>query len=150
MKKLFVFILYATFLFSCKKNGKLEQEIERHISKVCKNSDCVIDLSKVTSFKWSKFYVFKETASLETIEKAINQNYPYFTDIARRLIFLDENNNIVYHEDVFPNVEGVTHKEVIFFIPDSLNFSTYISANFTVTKEKLEKGHYYLLNQKYQ
>lgn len=136
-------------LFSCNKNGnrKLEQEIEAQISETCKTEDCTFDLSKVTTFKWSKFYVFKETASLETIEKSLNQSYPYFTDVARRLIFLDDNNKIIYHEDIFPNVEGVSNKEVVFFMPDTVSFRIYTNPNFSVTKEELDKGYYYILNQ---
>lgn len=149
MRNLLVFVFIDIFLFSCNNNGngKLEQQIEARINETCKSEDCNIDLSKVTSFKWSKFYVFKETVSLETVEKAINQSYPYFSDVARRLVFLDKNNKIVYHEDIFPNVEGVRNNDIIFYMPDTVNYRVYTSPNFSVKKEQLEKGHFYILYQ---
>jgi hypothetical protein len=149
MKQYYIYVLTCFLLFSCSKNGngELEQKIEARITATCKGEDCSIDLSKVTSFKWSKFFVFKETSSLETVERAINQSYPYFTDVGRRLIFLDESNKIVYHEDIFPNVEGVKNKEVVFYIPDTIDFKVYTNPNFIVTKEELEKGHYFILSQ---
>lgn len=143
-----LYISICLFLFNCNNNNsKLEKKIEIEISKTCKLTQCTIDLSKVTPFKWSKFYVFKETASLETVEKAINQSYPYFEDIGRRLIFLDEDNNIIYHEDIFPSVEGLENGYVAFHMPDSVNFRIYTMSNFTVRKRELENGYYYILSQ---
>jgi hypothetical protein len=92
-------------------------------------------------------YVFKETASLEAIENALNQKYPYYNDVARRLIFLDSNGIIVYHEDIFPNVEAVMNKGVIFQIPDTSNYRVFTQPIFTVKTEKLDNGVYYVLNQ---
>lgn len=149
MRKLIIITLITMFLSSCNKNGngELEQKIKAKITETCKDENCNIDLSKITSFKWNKFYVFKETTTLEEIEKTLNQKYPYFTDIARRLIFIDKNNKIIYHEDIFPNVEGMQNNEVCFYIPDTVNFKFYTNPIFTVSIAKTERGKYYVLNQ---
>lgn len=149
MKMSLVLVSVLTFLFSCNenRNGKLAQKIDAHITEYCKEGICTINLSKITPFKWDRFYLFKETTSLEVVERVLNQEYPYFTDIGRRIIFLDDGNNIVYHEDIFPNVEGITNKDVIFYMPDTVNFKEFINPNFTVKKEKTKKGYYYILIQ---
>lgn len=152
MKKILVFIFISFYLVSCStkdNNGKLEQKISISIDNKDCNNSCVVDLSKITPFKWNRFYIFKETTSNEAVEKAINQKYPYFGDVARRLIFLDKNNRIVYHEDIFPNVEGVSNKDIVFHMPDSVNYKVYTTPNFIVTKEKIKNNeYYYILNQK--
>jgi len=149
MKNIIILTLILMFQSACNKNnnGKLEQRIASRIAGVCGKQDCSIDLSKITWFKWTKFYVFKETATLATIETAIQQKYPYFTDIARRLIFLDENNTIVYHEDIFPNVEGVSNRDVIFDIEDTADYKVYTNVSFSVNIRKTDKFFYYLLDQ---
>lgn len=149
MRKSLILAIPIAILYSChgNGNGELERKIEAHITNACKSKICTIDLSKITSFKWKRFYVFKETSSLELVEQTINQKYPYFTDVARRLVFLDENNKIIYHEDIFPEVDGVTSKDIVFCVPDTVNFRVYTTPQFTVTKIELEKGYYYLLNQ---
>jgi hypothetical protein len=149
MKKQIVFIIVLFFFIGCQNNGngKLENEIATSIKENCKNDNCEIDISKVTTFKWKKLYVFKETASLEVIEKVLNQKYPYFTDIARRLIFTDSKENIIHHEDIFPNVEGIMNNEVVFLMPDTISYRVFTNPNFIVSKEKIDKGEYYILNQ---
>jgi hypothetical protein len=149
MKKQIVFIIISFFFIGCQNNGngKLENEIAISIKKNCKNENCEIDISKITSFKWHKLYVFKETATLEVIEKAIQQEYNYFTDVARRLIFIDSNDKIIYHEDIFPNVEGIMNNEVVFSMSDTVHYRVFTSPNFIVSKEKINKGVYFILYQ---
>ncbi|MDH6251250.1 hypothetical protein M2347_000977 [Chryseobacterium sp. H1D6B] len=150
MKKTIIFILIIFNIISCNEkndNSKFENQIVTLIKESCAAENCFIDLSEITSFKWNKLYVFKETASNAEVEKIINQKYPYFEDVARRFIFIDKNNKIVYHEDVFPNVEGLADEDVIFDIPDSINYKIYTNHNFKVIKEKIKKGHYYILKQ---
>lgn len=150
MKKQIVFVAVFLLFIGCQNNGNgiLENEIASSIEKNCKNEICEIDISEITSFKWHRMYVFKESASLEVIEKVLNQKYPFFPDVARRLIFTDSSNKIVYHEDVFPNVEGAMDREVVFMIPETLNYKVFTNPKFTVTKEKIDKGEYYILNQR--
>jgi hypothetical protein len=149
MKKQIFFILVLFFFVGCQNNGngKLENEIETSIKESCKSDNCEVDISKITSFKWSKFYVFKETASLEIIEMVLNHKYSYYTDAARRLIFTDSNGKIIYHEDIFPNVEGVKNKEVIFLMSDTTTYRVFTNRAFTITKEKINGGEYYILDQ---
>lgn len=108
---------------------------------------CSIDLSKITPFKWRKLFVFNEAAQLELIEKAMNRNCPYWEDVARRLVFLDENGEIAYHEDVFPGFDGVESGEIVFDIPDSLDSKVYTNPKFVVKREATGDGYYCLLSQ---
>lgn len=147
MQMLFISAFFV--LIGCKNNGNgaLENRIALSISENCKDENCIVDISKITPFTWHKMYVFKETASLEAIENALNQKYPYYNDVARRLIFLDSIGTIVYHEDIFPNVEGVMNNGVLFQIPDTSNYRVFTQSIFTVTTEKLDNRVYYVLNQ---
>lgn len=149
MTKQIVLITALFFLICCNNNsnGKLENKISTSIQENCKNETCEVDITKIISFKWNKLYVFKETASLEIIEKVLNQKYPYYADVARRLILTDNNDKIIYHEDIFPNVEGVMNKEIVFLMPDTTVYRLFTNGIFTVTKEKIDKGEYYILNQ---
>lgn len=144
MRELLI-IVFAVLLLSCNDNGKIESKIETYISNNCDQENCVIDLTEVLSFKWKHFYVFKETASLELVEQVLRQKYPYFNDVARRLVFTDESNNIIYHEDIFPDFEGVTNNSVIFSMPDTVNYKLYKQFEFTVKKEEIKSGYYYVL-----
>lgn len=149
MKKQIIFIAAFFFFIGCLNNGngKLENEIATSIKKNCKSENCQVDISQLTTFRWSKLYVFRETASLEVVEQILNQKYPYYVDVARRLVFTDNTNKVIYHEDVFPNVEGVKNQEVIFLMPDTITHRIFANPIFTVTKQKIVDGEYYVLNQ---
>lgn len=130
-----------------KHTGKMELKIEKYIKSNCNTLDsCKVDLSKVTSFQWDILYIFKETASLEEIQKIMGIEYPYYQDVARRLVFI-KNNQIVYHEDIFPNVENIEEGQIIFNIPDSINFIKFTKKQFNVKKEISGEESYYLLSQ---
>ncbi len=146
----FVIISVYLFLTACgnKSQGVLEQEVVKHIERQCLTEKyCSFELSEVTPFEWNKLYAFKETAQLDEIEKVIGTKYPYFTDVAKRLVFIDEKNNIVYHEDVFPNVEKIEYRQIVFDIPDSINYRSFDKKPFNVVMRPLEAGYYYVLTQ---
>lgn len=141
-----------TFIFlwsSCtSNNGKIEGNIQSQIERECEGEKCIIDISKSTPFKWKKFYVFTVNASLKTIEKEIGQPYPFYDDVGRRLIFLDQGNRIVYHEDIFPTVEQYA-KDVVFDMPDSVLYRLYTDPIFEVRRYYLSDDEYfYLLSHK--
>lgn len=127
--------------------GKLERKIEKHIENQCSNDICTIDLSDITEFQWDKLYVFNESATLDTIENVIGQNYPFFTDIARRMVFINSNNIIVYHEDVFPLASQFVNGQVLFNLSENVTYRLFSHKVFEVRKYYTEKGYYYVLDQ---
>lgn len=151
MNKVFsIAFISFVFQFGCgtgKSKSEIEIKIEKEICSKCKfNKDCSIDISSITPFKWDRIFVFKETATLDEIQSAIDADYPYFTDIARRLLFLNAG-KIVYHEEIFPNVESIIDGQVIFDMPDSVNYASFFPQKFTVKKLNFDKGVYYVLSQ---
>lgn len=147
MKKIFYFFIFI-FLFSCQQEnkGKLEKKISDYIEKNCYTDTCYIDMNDIINFEWKKLYVFKENASLETIENIIGRDYPYYLDVGKRMIFVDENRKIVYHEDIFPRTYFM-NKEIFFNLPDSASYRIFKNKEFKVIKQKTEKGILYILDQ---
>jgi hypothetical protein len=41
----------------------------------------------------------------------------------------------------------VSNKDIVFNMPDTVNYRLYTNPNFTVQKIEIEKGYYYMLNQ---
>jgi hypothetical protein len=133
-------------IISCTQyKGELEIKIERNIKSDCML--CTIDISSITSFRWSKFFVFRETCSEEEINRVLKQNYPYFSDVSRRIVFLDEHNKITYHEDTFPNPETIVNGEIVFDIGSNMNYREFSREPFEVMKIINGDKYYYLLNQ---
>lgn len=95
---------------------------------------------------WDKMFVFKEGVSLEQINKTLGFEYKYFEDIASRIIFA-KGNEVVFHEDQFPNVESRKNGELVFNMGDTVLFKVYLpdEAIFNVQKVDLDKGSYYQL-----
>lgn len=112
-------IFYVTFLIlfiSC--NETSNSEISQKIDKECIDMNCEINMSSVIPEDWDYLYVFKVDTSLEEINNQLGFKYPYFEDLATRIVFV-KNNTIVYHEDEFPNPEKVKKGELIFDIGDT-------------------------------
>ena len=134
---------------SCKNNSSLEVRIGDYIKRTCQESDtCTIDIKNITDFEWHKMYVFKEGATLEKINEVLGFKYPFFEDIARRTIFVS-GSRIIYHEDIFPNPESAEAGQVIYKMPDTVQYTVLRpdEAIFKVNKVELEQGEYYLLTK---
>jgi hypothetical protein len=144
------FFIITITIFSCSRRDHkwdLETKIENEIKKTCiKKGICHINLGNIISFDWEEMYVFKETANIKQIESAIGIKYPYYDDVAKRIIFV-HNNRIVYHEEVFPHVEGIINGQILFEIDENAHYKKFTDKIFEVKKISLENKKYYVLEQ---
>ena len=117
---------------------------------ICKGSDrCTINIKESTSFNWDKMLVFKTTASLEIINEALGFTYPYYEDIAERVIFVKDN-KIIYHDDYYPTFDDDVYTSLVFNLPNGLPYKSFSadSAVFRVEKKRIEnKQTYFVLSQ---
>jgi len=101
MKKLGLILLLFLILCSCKKS--LKDKIIAKFEEKCKgDSVCIIDLKELTDFKWDKFYLVDLGVDPD---KALGFRYPYWEDMATRIIFT-LGNRVTYHEDEFPDLDN--------------------------------------------
>ena len=132
-------------LMSCEKS--IKQKIAMNVEKKCSGFDsCIFNMKEITDFNWDKLYLFKEGTSLEDINKALGFNYPYFTDIANRIIFVKDH-TIAYHEDEFIDPEAKPKSNVSFDIyNDTVPYYVFNLNNaiFHVRK-KINNGNKYFV-----
>ena len=101
-------------ILSCKKS--IKDDIAKKIQEKCKDSDaCKVDLRDVTNFKWDSVYFFKEGFNLERMKKVLGFRYPYWEDVASRIVFVS-GKKVVYHEDEFPDPDMKPKGGVVFNI----------------------------------
>ena len=147
MKRSIITILLTAFLFSCSQMETSNSIIAKKIEKECNGKDtCKINMQATVNEQWDKMYVFKESASLERINQVIGFTYPYFEDIAKRIIFTRAG-KVVFHEDEFPGVESAKNGEVVFNIGDTSDYKIFLpgEAIFNVHKVDFDKSSYYEL-----
>lgn len=144
---IFFVIIFIFILNSCSSNeSNLEFKIRKDLEKEC-TSKCTLDLNNYLSFEWEHMYVFRETASLNEIEVALETKYPNYGDIARRIVFIDKNDSIVHREEVFPNVEGIVNKQILFSISDGKTYTRFSNRLFFVERKQKDNIYYYLVTQ---
>ena len=138
MKK-YIIIIVLLFLVSC--NQTSDSEIGKKISEKCNEKNCVINMAEIVSGDWDYMYVFQLGMSQAQIDSKLGFEYPFFEDIASRVIFV-KNNKVVYHEDEFPNPEKIKKGE-LYFESGNVNYLKISreKAIFSVTKEN---GYYRL------
>ncbi len=152
MKRYFLIFSLLFLFFSCSeyKKTEFEKSIEANYNTSCnKLSSCTVNIASITPYDWDKMYVFKTTASLETIDKALGFNYPYFEDIAERVVFL-KNNKIVYHDDYYPTFDDEMYTSIVFDLPNDESFKLFSVKNaiFKIDKKEIEeKQTYFVLSQ---
>ena len=116
----------------------LVSKIEDHCDQ---NFPCQFYMEEFINVQWDKVYIFKEEASLEYINEKMGFAYPFFIDIARRIIFV-KNDTIVYHEDIYPfdSVEGPINRELYFILPDGISYAEIPRerAKFTCERVKVK------------
>jgi predicted small secreted protein len=140
-------VLIATLqLAGCSGPKGVEKDIKVYIDKTCvERSPCVINLKDATPFAWDKMYVFKYTARQPEIEQAIGSKIKDYRELSRQFIFTKAG-TVVLSEAERTNVEHPIKNEVVFEMPDSVNYQQYPSdTSFTVSKGSSEAGPYYLL-----
>ena len=151
MKKLFFILFIGVILVGCHP-ASIKEKIADKIESKCRGIDScttTINIQEVTDFKWDRLYLFTIGASLEDVNKALGFDYPYFEDIASRVVFT-LGNKIVYHEDEFPNPKTKPTAGVIFRYIDNDIMHSYNFGNavFNVTKTVVNGYKYYELTPK--
>ena len=129
-------------------NNNFEKQIVKSIDKKLESNSSSIKMKDITTFPWDKMYVFRYTATLDQIEKTIGTSLPKYTEFTRKIIFT-LNGKIIYFEEEETDIEDLVNKEVVFNIPDSLNYLCFPidKATFNVKIKSFTKGKFYDLNQ---
>jgi hypothetical protein len=137
-------ILVLFLVYSCGKSS--ENKIDQAVRDVCRNkeSDCKISLQSIITEEWDYVIISQESLSLEDLNKLLGFDYPYFIDIARRIIFV-KGNKVIYHEDKFPETDRVVKNEVVFEMKNS-NFLK-IERNNAIFNAKKENDYFVLTLQ---
>jgi hypothetical protein len=146
MKRIIIFF-FVLSLMAC--DDGFQTKVEDGIEQTCNGLDsCKINMSEIMTFDWDKMYVFKSGATLEQINEVIGFEYPYFEDIAYRVIFT-KSNSVVFHEDDFPYPENKAVRKINFAFPNnSINYLAFKrdSAVFTVKKNVYNNEGSYILS----
>lgn len=140
MKFILIFLLVWTSSLSCNLILHESKNLIGEIDKKCKKSyPCEFKMSDIIKEDWDKMYIFKTTASLGFINNKLGFQYPFFEDVAERIVFT-KGNSVVYHEDKFPSVEEIYDREITFILPDNLDYKEFMreTANFTIDRIKVK------------
>lgn len=105
----------------------------------------MVSLKDIVVEDWDYVLISTESLSLENLNNQLGFEYPYFTDIAKRIIFV-KGDKIVYHEDEFPNPEQVKKGKVSFDIGS--NSFMKIERDKAIFKVVKENKHYLLIHTK--
>jgi len=142
MKKIIILIL--TFLV-CSCQSSIQDKILSNIKKNGQRDSCVLKIVDITSFDWDKMYVFSKNSGLEEVNQQLGFEYPYFEDIAKRLIFT-KSKKVVYHEEEYPDPEKKSKLEFI-FANDTTKVMEFTrkTAVFSVKKKTFFGWNYYVL-----
>jgi hypothetical protein len=146
MKKNNILALFLCLLSSCNTESNNDSRIFNEIAK--RNNDsfpCKINMPEIIREDWEKMYVFDLSVSLETINQILGFQYPYFEDVANRIVFVKDK-KVIYHEDYFPLPEKLNEQEVVFALPDSIHYKIFApgSAQFHIDKISYKKGFYFV------
>lgn len=109
MRKLMILIL-PFLVYSCQNS--IQDKIVDNIKKSGQGDSCIVKMVNITSFDWDKMYVFRENSGLEEVNKQLGFQYPYFEDIAKRIIFT-KSRKVVYHEEEYPDPDKKSKLEFI-------------------------------------
>ena len=109
MKKIIILIL--PFLV-CSCQNSIQDKILSSFKENGQKDSCVIKILDITSFDWDKMYVFCTNSGLQEVNQQLGFQYPYFEDIAKRIIFT-KSKKVVYHEEEYPDPEKKSKLEFI-------------------------------------
>lgn len=142
-----IFIIFLIFSITSCDKLTIEDKIRDSIKRTLNNKKTlVVDVSKITDFKWDKMYVFKYTATKDEIDNIIGSSDYIYTEFTRRIIFI-LNDKIVYVDELPTNIEGLVDDEVVFDIPDDSIYKVYSIDNaiFNIDIKQSSNGIYYKL-----
>jgi len=109
MKNLLITIILI-LAYSCQNS--IQDKIVSNIQKNGQGDSSILKIVDITSFDWDKMYVFCENSGLEEVNQQLGFEYPYFEDIAKRIIFT-KTKKVVYHEEEYPDPEKKSKLEFI-------------------------------------
>lgn len=134
MVKKISLIIICAFAISC-ANDKTDSKISKEITDKCPNlSSCLINFSDIIKDDWDYVLITNEQISLEELNKLLGFEYPYFSDIGSRIIFVKDN-KVVYHEDEFPQAEKVLKGTLKFNLENNFLKLKKENAKFRVTEK---------------
>ncbi|MEN3325938.1 MAG: hypothetical protein V7638_745 [Acidobacteriota bacterium] len=151
MRSLIVGIWFLIVLGSCGTKTidphSIEGKLVTRIKTTCGQSgSCTVRLRDVTNFAWDRVYVFKTNARQYQIEEVIGVPFPQYEEFKRSMIFLKEG-ELVHGEAEPTDVEAPIDNQVIFDIPDTDSYRSYLpESQFNVTRKSYDGRGYYKLN----
>lgn len=143
------FFLLIILLLSNSCEINLKNDIAENLDRQLINNNQIISLKDYIDFDWDKMIVSNTSADLDEINKALGFDYPYFEDIASRLILI-KNKKVVYHQERFPDPENKSIERLLFLSNDEkLNIMVFDKKNsiFRVHKKKYNNILCYELEQ---
>jgi hypothetical protein len=134
------------YLIGCSGPRGVEKQIGAYIENKCVgHSPCMINLREATPFVWDKMYVFDYTVSRAEIEHAVGRKLGSYHELSRYFVFT-KGGDIVRYEYETTNIEHPFKGQVVFAMPDSVNYQEYgADSSFNVSQQSSEAGPYYLL-----
>jgi hypothetical protein len=145
MKKANVFIVCIFLLMFCHCKNQ-PSELYNLIAKECDlNDSCQLRISTVTPYQWDRLLVCDPNIILDTLNAKLGFEYPFFEDVASRIIFT-KGNLVVYHEDMFPSPDIHDGYEVLFAVPDSVRYAIFTPSNAVFNVNKLTIYNRKILN----
>jgi hypothetical protein len=134
MSRKLLIILIPFLVLSCQST--IQDKFISHFQDHKVKDSCYVKMTDFTNFDWDSLYVFIGYTSLEEINERLGFEYPYFIDIAQRLIFI-KSNKVVYHEEYYPDPE-IPMKLYFTFGPDTDRCKIFTRESDSFMIEKLD------------
>ncbi|WP_337167639.1 hypothetical protein [Xenorhabdus bovienii] len=119
----FALILGIVIVFLSFNNSKLS--LIGYVDKHCqKNTACLIDVNKITSFDWDKMYIIDKGMGREDIEYIIGAAFTGKASLFYKIIFV-KNQKVIYSDEYYPHAESYEKK----FLKPDFNYPYDIKGN---------------------
>lgn len=126
-------LFICLFVISC-TNDNTNSEISKKIRENCSNlSSCIVNFDDLIKDDWDYVLITNEQISLGELNELLGFEYPYFSDIGSRIIFVKDD-KVVYHEDEFPQAETVLKGTLKFKLENNFLKLKKENAKFSVTE----------------
>ncbi|NDK99614.1 hypothetical protein [Photorhabdus bodei] len=94
-------LLIVFFVFNSNRQFSIVKGMFDYADKHCQqNTDCVVNISKITPFKWDTLYVIDSGWDLDEIKSVIGAELKERTDIFSKIIFVKDG-QVVYFEEYY-------------------------------------------------